>query len=85
MRGRWKRVSPRGSRVVDSRKRMNIMAMHWVFKLVWSRAEREPTGSFGEKLRASKSTLQNLRLGQALKLSQNNFVEAMRKFGPDRF
>ena len=69
MRRRWKRVSPRGSGVVDGRKGMNNMAVHWVFILVWSRAEREPIGSFGEKLRASRSALQNLRLRQVLKLS----------------
>ena len=69
MRGRWKRVSPRGGRVVDGRKRMIIMVVHWVFILVWSRAEREPIGAFGEKLRASRSALQNLRLRQVLKLS----------------
>ena len=69
MGGRWKIVSPRGSRVVDGSKRMNIMAVHWVTILVWSRAEREPIGSFGEKLRASRPALQILRLRQVLKLS----------------
>ena len=69
MGGRWKGVSPRGSRVVDGSKRVKIMAVHWVFILVWSRAEREPTGSFSEKLGASRSALQNLRLRQVLKLS----------------
>ena len=69
MEGRWKRVPPRGIRVVDGSKRVNIMAVHWVFILVWSRAEREPIGSFGEKLRASRSALQKLRLRQVLKLS----------------
>ena len=57
VRWRWKRVSPGGSRVVGCSKRTNIMAVHWVFILVWSRAEREPIGSFGEKLRASRSAL----------------------------
>ena len=69
MEGRWKRVPPRGSRVVDGSKRVNIMAVHWVFILVWSGAEREPVRSFGEKLRASRSALQKLRLRQVLKLS----------------
>ena len=69
MRGRWKRVSPRETRVVDGRKRVNKMAVHWVFILVWSRAEQEPIGSFGEKLRASRSALQNLWLRQVLELS----------------
>ena len=35
--GWWKRVSPRGSRLVDGSKRMNIMVVHWVFRLEWSR------------------------------------------------
>ena len=35
--GMWKRVSPRGSRLVDGSRRMNIMVVHWVFRLEWSR------------------------------------------------
>ena len=69
MTGRWKRVLPRGDSVVDGSKQVNIMAVHWVFILVWSRVEREPIGSFGEKLRGSRLALQNLRLRQLLKLS----------------
>ena len=37
MRGSWKRVSPRGSRLVDGSKRMNIIVVHWVFIPQWSR------------------------------------------------
>ena len=60
MRRKWKRVSPRGSRVVDGSKRMIIMAVRWVFILDWPRFFqfwREPIGSFGEQSRASKLVL----------------------------
>ena len=52
-----RRVSPRGSKVVGGSKRMNIMVVHWVFILEWSRVGREPIGSFGEKPRASRLVL----------------------------
>ena len=55
--GRWKRVSPGGCRVVDGSKGMNIMAVHWVFILEWLRVGREPIGSFGDKLGASRLAL----------------------------
>ena len=57
MSGRWKRVSPRESRVVEGSKRMNIMVVHWVFILKWSRVEREPIESFAEELGASRLAL----------------------------
>ena len=31
MRGKWKRVSPWGIRLVDGGNRMNIMVVNWVF------------------------------------------------------
>ena len=31
MRGKWKRVSPRGSRLVGGSKGMNLTVVHWVF------------------------------------------------------
>ena len=34
--GRWKRVLPRGSRLVDGSKLMNFMVVHWVSILEWS-------------------------------------------------
>ena len=36
IRGKWKRVSPRGIRLVDGGNRMNIMVVHWVFIPKWS-------------------------------------------------
>ena len=37
MKGKWKRVSPRGSKLVGGSKRMIIMVVHWVFIPEWSR------------------------------------------------
>ena len=57
MRGKRKRVSPRGNRLESA---MNAMAVRRLFILEFSRwppFEREPIGSFGEKPRASKFSL----------------------------
>ena len=54
MRGKRKRVSPRGNRLESG---MNAMAMRRLFILEFSRwppFEREPIGLFGKKWRASK-------------------------------
>ena len=54
MRGKRKRVSPRGNRIENG---MNAMAVRRLFILEFSRwppLQREPIGSFGEKPRASK-------------------------------
>ena len=54
MRGKRKRVSPRGNRLENG---MDAVAVRRLFIFEfsrWSPFEREPIGSFGEKLRASK-------------------------------
>ena len=54
MRGKRKRVSPRGNRLESG---MNAMAVRRLFILEfprWPPFEREPIGSLGEKSRASK-------------------------------
>ena len=54
MGGKWKRGSPRRSRLESG---MNAMAVRRLFMLDFSRwppFEREPIGYFGEKSRASK-------------------------------
>ena len=58
MRAVGRRVSPRGSKVVGGSKRMNIMAVRWVFILELSSVGREPIGSFGEKPRVGRLALQ---------------------------
>ena len=86
MRKRWKTVSLRGSRVVVGNKRMNIMVVHWVIILEFSRVGREPIRSFGEKPRVGKLALQRkIWLRQILKLSQNNFEEAMKNLATTMF
>ena len=60
-----RRVSPRRSKVVGGSKRMNIMAVRWVFILELSRVGREPKRSFGEKPRVSSLALQRRILARA--------------------
>ena len=69
MRGRWKRVSPRASRVVDGSKRMKIMVVHWVFILEWSRVlsvsgQRQEDYLVRNQERVGWFCQQNLRLRQ---------------------
>ena len=95
MGGRWKRVSPRGSRVVDGRKRINIMAVRWVFILEWPRilsVLRKPIGPFGEnrervgwfckqslQLRQIWNCLKRFSSEEKGKRIQINFNQARRK------
>ena len=93
MRGKRKRVSPRGNRLESG---MNAMAMRRLFILEFSRwppFEREPLGSFGEKSRASKLGLQAAKFvgktswnclriipsAERKKRIQGNFNQARRK------
>ena len=67
MRGKRKRVSPRGNRLESG---MNAMAMRRLFILDisrWPPVEREPIGSFGKKWRTGRL------VQQGKNCSQDNF------------
>ena len=79
MRAVGRKVSPRGSRVVGGSKRMNIMVVHWVFILEWSRV----LSVLGE---GQKDQLVRFRervgwLCRAEFAAKTYSVEAMRIFG----
>ena len=73
--GRWKRGSPRGSRVVVGSKRMNIMVVHWVFILEWSLL----LPVLGDHLVKNRERVG--WLSRAEFAAKTNSVEAMRNFG----